>query len=1027
MEKKFRFYNILVGWLVFIVAAITYLLTIEPTASLWDCGEFIASSFKLQVGHPPGAPLFMIVARFFSLLAGADHSKAAMMVNAMSGLASAFAILFLFWSISHLAKKIVIKNEEYTVGGILTIIGSALVGSLAYTFSDTFWFSAVEGEVYASSALFTSVVFWAMLKWENVANEKYANRWIILIAYLMGLSIGVHLLNLLTIPALVLIFYFKKYEVSKWGIFKAVTIGIILLGAIFFVVLPGILVVASWFELLFVNTFGMPYNSGVFIYLALLIAFIFWGIKYTIRKKMVVLNTVIIVFTVLTMGYSSFIMLVIRAQADPPMDENSPDNIFALISYINREQYGSRPLLYGQYFNAPIDYNAMREEGNNGKITYTQLNGRYEITNRQQEPIYDSRFMTFFPRMSSSDPEHVKAYKDWANIKGEPMRVKDDNGQTKTLYKPTFIENIKFFVTYQIGYMYFRYFMWNFVGRMNDTQGTGGILNGQWVSGIKPIDSIFFGNQDKLPDHMKNNPSRATYFFLPLILGLIGLFFQIDKDSKNFWVVLFFFILTGVAIVVYLNQPPIEPRERDYAFAGSFYAFAIWIGLGVTAIASSLQKKKKSILLTALVIVLCLVCVPVLMAKQNWKAHDRSGRYTTRDLAADYLNSCAPNAILFTVGDNDTFPLWYCQEVEGIRTDVRVVNLMLLNTDWYIDQTKRKAYDSDPVPFSLTKDQYIQGKRNYIYLLEKTRDYENVKSVVDFVASDNPDTKHIQNVQEAFDFIPTKKFMLAVDSSVVLSNGTVSRKDANQIVSPILWTIGRNAIGKSELLTLDLLAHNNWKRPIYFDAAGNEGTLGLDPYLQLEGFAWRLVPIKTTGRNYLNYGRINSDILYENLMNKFKWGRMNEKDVHIDHYTGRNIEIIRIRNVFNRLAEQLINEGKKDSALKVLDRCISLMPNNKIHYDMFSLESINLYYTIGQTEKANALAEDFTKITNDELVYFLSMQPRHRSALDYEISLSLQLLESLTTITKQFNQTELSNRIEEKFNNASINYNGGKR
>jgi tetratricopeptide (TPR) repeat protein len=629
--------------------------------------------------------------------------------------------------------------------------------------------------------------------------------------------------------------------------------------------------------------------------------------------------------------------------------------------------------------------------------------------------------------MSSSEPEHVKAYKDWANIKGIPIRVKDENGQAKTVYKPTFVENISFFLNYQIGYMYFRYFMWNFVGRVNDTQGTGGILNGQWISGIKPIDSIFFGNQDKLPDSVKNNPSRATYFFLPLILGLIGLFFQLDKDSKNFWVVLSFFILTGIAIVVYLNQPPIEPRERDYAFAGSFYAFAIWIGLGVAGISSSLLKKKKSLILISFVILICLLCVPVLMATQNWKSHDRSGRYTTRDMAADYLNSCAPNAILFTIGDNDTFPLWYCQEVEGIRTDVRVVNLMLLNTDWYIDETKRKAYNSDPVPFSMSRDQYISGKRNYIYLLDMVKDYQDVKSTVDFVASDDPNTKHLQNVQEAVDFIPTKKFSLPVDTSVVLSNGTVNRKDAKLIVSPIQWGIGRSAIGKSELLTLDLLAHNNWKRPIYFDAAGSEGTLGLDQYLQLEGFAWRLVPIKTAGRSYLTYGRIDSDILYDNLMNKFKWGRMNEKDVHIDHYTERNIAIIKIRNVFNRLAEQLINEGRKDSALKVLDRCVELMPPSKVPYDMFTLESINLYYTIGQIEKANVLAEDFSRITNDNLVYYLSMQPRHRKAVDEEINEALQYLENLLGIAKQFKQSELSRRIEEKFNNASMTYNGGRK
>lgn len=1017
MERKLRLYNLILGWIAFVIAAITYLLTIEPTASLWDCGEFISTAFKLQVGHPPGAPLFMITARLFSLLAGNDHSHVAMMVNSMSALASAFTILFLFWTISHLVRKIVLKDGEITLNRIVIILGSSLVGSLAYTFSDTFWFSAVEGEVYAYSSLFTSVVFWAILKWENEADEKYANRWIIFIAYLMGLSIGVHLLNLLTIPALVLVYYFKKYTVTTWGTIKALLVALLLLGGMMYVLIPGLIVVASWFELLFVNGFGFPYNTGVFIYALLLITAIVWGIRYTLRKRMVLLNTVITAITVIIIGYSSYAMLVIRAQADPPMDENSPDNVFALLSYLNRDQYGNRPLLYGQYYNAPPV--GIKE----GKPIYSQVNGRYEITFRQRSYEYDPRFTTIFPRMYSPDPDHIKAYQDWANIKGVPVRVTDENGKPKTIYKPTFGENLKFFLTYQVGYMYFRYFMWNFSGRQNDTQGTGGILNGQWISGIKFIDALFLGNQDKLPDSMKNNPSRNAYYMLPLLLGLIGLFFQMDKDMRNFWVVLLFFIMTGLAIVVYLNQPPLEPRERDYAYAGSFYAFAIWIGFGVAGILSYFQKKGSRSVLAVAVTVLALFAVPGLMAKENWRDHDRSGRYTTRDLAADYLESCAPNSILFTVGDNDTFPLWYCQEVEGIRTDVRVVNLMLLNADWYIDQMKRKAYDSDPVPFSLSHMQYIHGTRNYIYILERLRQFTDLKTVVDFEASDDPKTKTLQNAGERIDYLPTRMFSLPVDTALVVANCTVSRKDAHLIVSPLNWQLNRSSIGKSEFMTLDLLAYNNWKRPIYFDAAGSEGTVGLDDYLQLDGFAWRIVPIATPGRSYLNYGRIDSRILYDNLMNKFKWGRMNAPDVYIDAYTNRTIAVMKIRNVFNRLADQLIQEGKRDSALKVLDRCVELMPNEKVPYDMFTLETVGLYYRIGQTEKANALLIGFSKITEDDLAYYLSLGANFRKLVEYETSVSFQILQNMATLAKQFNQADLAAKLEKAYNDAAITYN----
>ncbi|MFI5219876.1 MAG: DUF2723 domain-containing protein, partial [Bacteroidia bacterium] len=719
--NKYNRVNNIFGWLAFIIAAYVYLSTIEPTGSFWDCGEFIATANKLQVGHPPGASLFLMTARLAILFAGNDVTLIPVTVNALSALASAFAILFLFWTITALCRKIVKPEtgENYSTPQLITIIGSGLVGALAYTFCDSFWFSAVEGEVYAMSQFFTAIVFWAMLKWEHVANEKHADRWMILIAYLMGLSIGVHLLNLLCIPALAFIYYFKKYPVTRWGIIKTAIIGVMVLMVVQYGIISGFVQLGAHFDLLFVNSFGLPFWSGFLFFILLIVVGILWGLRYTKQKNKPVWNTAILCFAFILVGYSSFAMTVIRSMANPPLDENNPEHAFNLLGYINREQYGDRPLGYGQYYNARV---VDQEEG---AMNYAAIDGKYKEAGRKIIPVYEKDKCTVFPRMYSSQDNHVSAYKEWAGVKGDAT--------------PTMSQNLKFFFTYQVGHMFWRYFMWNFVGRQNDIQGHGGITKGNWLSGIKGIDKIRLGPQDHLPKSMTWNKALNKFYFLPFILGILGMLWHFKRNKSDGFVVMLLFIMTGIAIVVYLNQNPYQPRERDYAYAGSFYAFAIWIGMAVMALTDWLKKAVSPVVSSVAVTLICLFAGPVIMAKDGWDDHDRSHRYTSRDFASNYLNSCAPNAVIFTNGDNDTFPLWYAQEVEGIRTDVRVVNLSLLNTDWYIDQMKRKAYSSDPVPFTWTLDKYVQGTRDYVPFYDRNLSgYTNLKDVMDFIISDNP-------------------------------------------------------------------------------------------------------------------------------------------------------------------------------------------------------------------------------------------------------------------------------------------------
>jgi hypothetical protein len=1009
--KSYRFYNNLIGWITFVIAATVYLLTIEPTASFWDCGEFIATAYRLEVGHPPGAPFFMILGRFFTLFAGGPETVAKM-VNTMSALASAFTILFLFWTITHFARKIIVKNEDFSLGNIITIIGSGLVGALAYTFSDSFWFSAVEAEVYATSSLFTAIVFWAILKWEEESEKRFSNRWIILIAYLMGLSVGVHLLNLLAIPAIVFVYYFKKFQVSRKGIIQAFIISVILLAGVMYIIIPGVIKVGWWFDLLFVNGFGMPYNSGFLFYIALLIAVVVWSLKYTQKNGKAILNTIILGFTVILIGYSSFAMVVIRSVANPPMDQNNPDNAFDLLYYLNREQYGDRPLFYGQSFDAPMVNNEKT------KAVYVKKDGKYIIADYKIEVEYDSRFTTLFPRMYSGEKRHVNEYKRWVNLSGKEITITNGRGQQEKRIKPSFANHIGFFVKYQLGHMYFRYFMWNFAGRQNDIQGHGNVVKGNWISGIPFIDDARLGNQDDVPDHLKNNPARNRYYMLPFILGLLGLIYHYKKNKKDFTIVLMLFVLTGIAIVVYLNQYPLQPRERDYAFVGSFYAFAIWIGLGVTMLSDLLSKKMNRSVSAILVTTVSLVLVPGIMAAENWDDHDRSGRYTARDLAYNYLNSCKENAILFSNGDNDTFPLWYAQEVEGIRTDIKVCNLSYLRASWYIEQMSRKSYEAEPMPFSLTQDKIHKGNRDIVPIVDRVGRAVNVKDVVDFVASDDDKTKMNSPfvVNERINYIPTKQYSLKINKQDILNKGILSEKYADRILDTMTWRFGQSYLYKDGLMLLDLLATNNWERPIYWASTVTSSKyFNLGKFFKVDGLTYQLVPfIAEESRSY--NGEVDSDLMYDNIMNKFKWGGIEEGDIYFDE---NNIRMFsNLRSSFGRLAEKLIEENKTDSALKVLDRCIHLFPDSKIPYNSTLLSVITAYYHAGAYETAGALVDSLSKKMYSELNYYFGLNNEYisgRRNIDSEKQLDLFILQELYRITGENNQHTLNKEIEENF------------
>ena len=1060
--KQYRQINNITGWAVFLIAAITYLLTIEPTASLWDCGEFIATGFKLEVGHPPGCAVFMILTKLFTLMAGKDLSRVAAMANSLSALLSAFTILFLFWTITHLSKKILIDNNNFSVSSIIVIMGAGVVGALAFTFTDSFWFSAVEGEVYATSSFFTAIVVWAILRWEDRADEADSSKWLILVFYLMGLSIGVHLLNLLALPAIFLIWYFKKKDFSWKGFFITIVLAFTVLALFIWGIIPGLVTISSKFDLFFVNKLGLPVNSGMISHIILMFLLLFYAVWLSITSANIQKNRIIFIialfFTgiwvisgkpalnilvlialsaliwvlakknremtslllssllVIMIGFSSTAIIVIRSSAGTPLNENNPSNAFSLLYYLNREQYGSNPLLKGPYYNAPF------KEDRITKPVYTFDGEKYVITHMNFDREYDDRFVTLIPRMYSTNPTHIEYYKSWGGDNGVPVMVTDPTTGEKNLVKvPSFADNIRFMFSYQYGFMYMRYFLWNFSGKQNDTQGTGGAFEGNWITGFNFLDRIRVGTSDNLPPSMANDTSRNRYFMLPLLLGLLGLFFQLSKDNKSWWFVFFLFVMTGIAIVFYLNQTPEQPRERDYAYVGSFYFFATWIGLGVLAIYQWISKIVNNKIAAIAATVLCLT-VPAILAAENWDDHDRSGRYLTRDVAFNYLESCAPGAILLSNGDNDTFPLWYAQEVEDKRTDIRVCNLMLLNTDWYIDQMKSQVYGSAPLPITLPAEKYYDGINDYIYIVERTKEPVEASTVIDWIMSQNTQTKAKTIDGEYLDIIPSKTIRIPVDAKKVIASGAVRAQDSSKIVPYIDIKLSGPTISKSQLLILDILAHNDWERPIYFISGYNDDAMGLEEYFQLEGLAYRLVPVISHDNGWLDYGGVAADLMYDNVMNKFAWGGANDPKVNIDYHHQRNISVIRARLNYARLAIALVEEGDTTKALEVLDRCMAVLPLDKIQYDPYVGNLIDAYFEAGNSDKALQMVSDMRNHYYKEMDYFLSQGNYLVKSAEYNIQVALQNLSAAASSCMINGEIVLATEISRDLNNYYTQY-----
>lgn len=1034
--KQYKITNNIIGWIVFAIAAFTYCMTVEPSASFWDCPEFISTATKLEVGHPPGAPFFMLTGNFFTHFTG-DPAKAAFCVNIMSALLSALCILFLFWTITHLTRMLICKDGTVTTWGqIITIMGSGVVGALAYTWSDTFWFSAEEGEVYAYSSMFTALVFWLILKWEDHADEPHSDRWIVLIFYLTGLSIGVHLLNLLCLPAIALVYYYKRHpQAQTKGSLVALLVGFLLVAAVLYGVVPGIVKVGGWFELFFVNTLGMPFNTGMVVYILALIAVVLTAIwsttktnrtltnglylasvgmlgipffgtgfmsvligivllatlyfllnmkrkdgKMLLRKR--ILNTSLLCMLMLMIGYSSYAVIVIRSVANPPMDQNSPEDIFSLGSYLSRDQYGQTPLFFGQAFTSQPDFDA------NGQAIYntttehhrkekTQANeaDTYEDVESLESLQYPSGMKMLFPRMYSS--AHAQAYNDWlgGNIQLRDVNYTTSGGDFQYGQMPSQWDNLNFFMSYQINFMYWRYFMWNFAGRQNGYQSNGEKEHGNWLTGIPFIDNAMYGNQKELPNELQQDKAHNVFYMLPLLLGLLGLFWQAfrgDKGVKQFWVVFFLFFMTGLAIVLYLNQTPMQPRERDYAYAGSFYAFAIWIGMGVAALADllgrALKARKKvteefGVLPAAVASVLC-VLVPLQMVSQTWDDHDRSGRYACRDFGLNYLDTMPEkladgtpaNPIIFSNGDNDTFPLWYNQETEGKRTDARVCNLEYLQTEWYTDQMVRPAYNSPSLPIAWKRAEYVDdGKHGYFPIVDRKAELDAFKKA----HPNGPDPYELTYIMDNYvrtkQIFPTDSVVVKVNKQNVINQGITvpaGMEIPDHISLSLKWA-GRG-MSRKQVMIYEMLARNNWKRPIYMSVTlGAENYAGLQDYFCLEGLAYRLTPFK------LGQSRIDTDKMYTNLMTRFKYGNVAMPGIFLDETNLRMAQTH--RRMFTILVERLLNEGKKDKALAALRMCEKVLPEATVPYEYSDVDLAMLWFRAGDKGKAAKVAKEVAR------------------------------------------------------------------
>lgn len=967
---NYKKWNSILGWATFVIALITYTLTLEPTVSYWDCGEYISTAVKLEVGHPPGAPLFQMLGAFFAMFTS-DVTQIAKMVNFMSALASAFTILFLFWTITMLAEKIVGKSKELTSGKSIAILGSGLVGALAFTFSDSFWFSAVEGEVYAMSSFLMALLFWLGLHWGNEMDSPRGHKWLLLISFVVGLSFGVHILSLLVIPSIVFIYFYKRYKnINSKKFIIANVLAVLVLAFVFKFLFPYTLSFFSASELFFVNSVGLPFNSGSIIAGIILIAAFYFAIRYTRNKKLVHTNLIILCLLFIMIGFSSWLMLPIRANANTTINENNPSSARELLAYYNREQYGDASIFYDSY------YSETREQDPNDpyrddkpKYEKDLKLGKYVIVNNYKDalPNYTNKHKGFIPRMVDPSPSVVANYKAIAGIPQKSKR------------RPTFGENLKFMFQYQFGYMYGRYFMWNFVGRQDDIQGNLD-THGNWLSGINFIDELRLGSQSNLPEEIKNNKGRNTYYFLPFILGIIGLLYHLKLDKKNFYILLLFFAFTGLAIIFYTNPKPFEPRERDYAVVGSFYVFAIWIGLGVLALFERFKDKINPKSLAIGLTGICLLAVPTLMASENWDDHDRSGRYATRNNAKAYLDSCQENAIMFTIGDNDTFPLWYMQEVENYRTDIKLINTSLFATDWYIDQQKRKTYEADPIPSQLTHEQYRTGSLDVAYHIPNPTLKDTVmdiKSFMNWIGS-NDERTQIDLDEDGIPekYYPTNKLRIPVDKEAVLRNKIVPLKDSAQIVPYIDIVIDRLGLAKNRILMLDILANNNWERPIYFTggAHADEEYIWLKDYLQLDGLAYKFVPIRTPSTNedgrsksVLDLGRIDTEIMYNNVK-KWDWKNSDSDAIYIDVETRKNG--ISFRNNLIRLAEELVKEEKFDKAEEILDLSINKMPIERYGHYGLVLGYVDNYYRVNNKEKARIVANTLVSIFQDRIEYY---------------------------------------------------------
>ena len=996
----YKRWNNITGWAVFAVAAMVYLMTMEPVSSLWDCSEFIATSYKLEVGHPPGAPLFMMLARLATLFAFGNPDYVGIAVNTMNSLASAFCILFLFWTITHLARRLVTRDgAQLTAANTWAVLGAGAVGALAYTFTDTFWFSAVEGEVYALSSMFTALVVWLMLKWEEQADEPHSSRWIVLIAYLMGLSIGVHILNLLCIPALVFIYYFRKTATVTW---RGIALSTLVSGAMIVfvnnIIIPYTVWIGAQIDTLFVNTFGLPVNSGITLFALALIIGLGWAAWAAHRRGRVLLNIILLSTTMILVGYSSYASVTIRAAANPPMNSNNPNNPHALLSLLNRDQYGDRPLLYGAQYSAPPE--GVKEK----KVWYLDEDGKYKTATVLTGYTHAPEFMQLFPRMWNYS-KGEKAYKEWAayrtktetlrddkgevlrDAQGRPMRGEtldfgrkraytDSYGETRTVTEPTFWENVHFFFNYQLSYMYWRYFMWNFVGRQSDIQPSRTtITDGNWLSGIRWIDEKYVGPQDNLPREIAENKGRNTYYFLPFLLGLIGLVYQLNRDQRNFSIVLWLFVMMGIALVFYFNTSPGEPRERDYVYAGSFYAFSIWIGFGVLALRDLIARlSKRDNVATAAAATVVAMSVPAILAAQNWDDHDRSHRTIARDIGWNYLQSVLPNAIVINYGDNDTFPLWFNQEVDGVRPDVRIMNTSYLGAEWYIDELKTKANDAPGIPFTLPRSKYTYT--NDMLPIENIVDRPlELKEAIDFIRNEDPRTKLVLSNGSKIDYLPSNRFALPVNKDNAIASGIVKEADRDLMVDTIYMELPKRAIDKSEMMLLDMLAHFDWKRPIHFTQVYTLQSLGLLDYLQFDGYTYRLVPIYTPCRNVQEIGRVDPDYVTPLLTETFRYGNLSDPRTYADHTIQHTLSASKARESFARAAKEYVFRGDSTQAIRLLDMGLEKLPPQQIRYtDANTLPFIEGYYMAGAPDKGDGLLMSYARNLMQYIDYYLDFQ-----------------------------------------------------